>query len=48
MSFLKFHCKAGANNPLWIYRAKEFSIEEIKADKQPIGKGHEPKAFTKH
>jgi serine phosphatase RsbU (regulator of sigma subunit) len=39
---------AGANNPLWIYRVNKKSIEEIKADKQPIGKGHEPKAFTTH
>lgn len=37
---------SGANNPLWIYRKAENSIEEIKADKQPIGKGYETKPFT--
>ncbi len=39
---------SGANNPLWIYRAATKSIEEIKPDKQPIGKGYELKPFTTH
>ncbi|MFM7104056.1 MAG: PP2C family protein-serine/threonine phosphatase, partial [Flavobacteriales bacterium] len=39
---------SGANNPLWVYRAALKSIEEIKADKQPIGKAHEPRPFTTH
>jgi ligand-binding sensor domain-containing protein/serine phosphatase RsbU (regulator of sigma subunit) len=44
---------AGAHNPLWIVRedkeAEEgFTLEEIKADKQPIGRFHDPKPFTKH
>jgi serine phosphatase RsbU (regulator of sigma subunit) len=39
---------AGANNPLWIYRAQQNAIEEIKADKQPIGKVQEEKNFTTH
>ena len=28
---------AGAHNPLWIYRRKQKEMEEIKADKQPVG-----------
>lgn len=28
---------AGANNPLWIIRSSTLELEEIKADKQPIG-----------
>jgi serine phosphatase RsbU (regulator of sigma subunit) len=28
---------AGANNPLWILRRETMEIEEIKADKQPVG-----------
>ncbi len=39
---------AGANNPLWIIRKGLNSIEEIKADKQPIGKYRNPKPYTKH
>ncbi|MFM7725153.1 MAG: PP2C family protein-serine/threonine phosphatase, partial [Flavobacteriales bacterium] len=39
---------AGAHNPIWIYRAAENKMEEIKADKQPIGKAYEPKPFTTH
>jgi serine phosphatase RsbU (regulator of sigma subunit) len=39
---------AGANNPLWIYRAQEKRIEEHKPDKQPIGKGYEELPFTTH
>lgn len=37
---------AGANNPLWIYRAATNSIEEIRPDKQAIGKGYEIKPFS--
>lgn len=29
---------AEANNPLWIIRKNKNDIEEIKANKQPIGK----------
>jgi serine phosphatase RsbU (regulator of sigma subunit) len=29
---------AGAHNPLWIIRNGQDEVEEIKADKQPIGK----------
>ncbi|MEZ5173938.1 MAG: tetratricopeptide repeat protein [Bacteroidia bacterium] len=39
---------SGANNPLWIYRSELNAIEEIKADKQPIGKGYEASKFTTH
>ncbi len=50
---------AGANNPLWIIRshaAESFSdgakgaeaVEEIKANKQPIGKYAEPLPYTTH
>lgn len=39
---------AGANNPLWIYRSNNNTIEEIRADKQPVGKGHEHKPFQTH
>jgi tetratricopeptide (TPR) repeat protein len=39
---------AGANNPLWIIRKDATEIEEIKADKQPIGKYAEPKPYTTH
>jgi len=39
---------AGANNPLWIIRKEKLEIEEIKANKQPIGKYTEPKPFTTH
>lgn len=39
---------AGANNPIWIYRASSNIMEEIKADKQPIGKALEPKPFNSH
>ncbi|MCE9540858.1 MAG: SpoIIE family protein phosphatase, partial [Bacteroidetes bacterium] len=38
---------AGANNPLWLIRNGE--IQEIKADKQPIGLHHgESKPFSNH
>jgi len=39
---------AGANNPLWIYRKESASIEEIKADKQPIENHRDPTPFTEH
>ncbi|MFH2094869.1 MAG: SpoIIE family protein phosphatase, partial [Bacteroidota bacterium] len=42
---------SGANNPLWIIRNKTAeipSIEEIKPDKQPIGKYDSEKPFTTH
>jgi serine phosphatase RsbU (regulator of sigma subunit) len=36
----------GANNPLWIYRKKTRKIEEIKPDKQPIGRSENTREFT--
>ncbi|MEX1192786.1 MAG: SpoIIE family protein phosphatase [Brumimicrobium sp.] len=39
---------SGANNPLWIIRKDSDQVEEIKADKQPIGKHENPKPYTKH
>lgn len=39
---------AGAHNPLWILRENATEIEEIKADKQPIGKFDHGKEFTNH
>jgi serine phosphatase RsbU (regulator of sigma subunit) len=39
---------SGANNPLWIYHNTRNVIEEIKADKQPVGKSDHPKPFTTH
>ena len=39
---------AGANNPLWIWRSNTKSLEEIKPDKQPIGKYAGNNAFTTH
>lgn len=39
---------AGANNPLWIIRKGSNQVEEIKADKQPIGKHENPKPYTNH
>ncbi|MEZ4721776.1 MAG: SpoIIE family protein phosphatase [Flavobacteriales bacterium] len=39
---------AGANNPLWIVRKGAEDVEEIKADKQPIGKFELAKPFTTH
>jgi serine phosphatase RsbU (regulator of sigma subunit) len=39
---------SGANNPLWVLRKDGDAIEEIKADKQPIGKYSDPKPFTTH
>lgn len=39
---------SGANNPLWIYRNASNSIEEIKGDKQPIGKTDMTMPFKSH
>jgi len=39
---------SGANNPLWIIRKGESEVEEIKADKQAIGKTENPQLFTSH
>ncbi len=39
---------SGANNPLWIYRQSTWEMEEIKADKQPIGRYYDPSPFTTH
>ncbi len=39
---------AGANNPLWVYRAGKTVLEEWKGDKQPIGSHWELKPFTSH
>ena len=39
---------AGAHNPLWIIRKGNEEVEEIKANKQPIGKYAEPKPYTTH
>ncbi|MFN3916798.1 MAG: tetratricopeptide repeat protein [Flavobacteriales bacterium] len=39
---------AGANNPLWITRKGAAEVEEIKSDKQAIGKGDNLKPFTTH
>ena len=44
MSTLKLQW-SGANNPLWIYRNSAKLIEEIKGDKQPIGKTDYAKPF---
>lgn len=39
---------AGANNPLWKLNSGRGVMEEIKADKQPIGLSDDPKPFTSH
>ncbi|MBK9190808.1 MAG: SpoIIE family protein phosphatase [Crocinitomicaceae bacterium] len=39
---------AGANNPIWILRNGSKEIEEIKPDKQTVGKGEHLKNFTTH
>lgn len=39
---------AGANNSLWIIRKGAKEVEEIKADKQPIGNYAHQKPFTAH
>ncbi len=54
MSLVSFDLKekrlqyAGANNSLWIVRKGAADLEEIKADKQPIGKYEYAKPFTNH
>lgn len=39
---------AGAYNPLWILRKEDGIIEEIKADRQPVGRYQKEKEFTTH
>lgn len=39
---------SGANNPLWIIRKDGNTVEEIKADKQPIGKFADRRSFRAH
>ena len=39
---------AGAHNPLWIIRKGARVIEEVKADKQPIGKFSSLQPYTLH
>ncbi|MEO9258289.1 MAG: SpoIIE family protein phosphatase, partial [Crocinitomicaceae bacterium] len=39
---------AGANNPLWIIRKGSSEIEEIKANKQPIGKFDDLQPYDTH
>jgi serine phosphatase RsbU (regulator of sigma subunit) len=39
---------SGANNPLWILRKDGMEVEEIKPNKQPIGKYADAKPFTTH
>ncbi len=39
---------AGAHNPLWIIRKEAEAIEEIKANKQPIGKFDNPEPYVTH
>jgi len=39
---------AGAHNPLWIIRKGACIIEEVKADKQPIGKFNSLKPYAVH
>lgn len=39
---------SGANNPLWIIRKDSGEVEEIKADKQPIGQFEGSVPFTSH
>lgn len=39
---------SGAQNPLWIIRNNGLELEEIKGDKQPIGKYSTRKQFTNH
>ena len=54
MSILCFDMKsnmvefAGANNPLWIARKKDSTMDIVKGDKQPIGKFDYAKPFTNH
>ena len=39
---------AGAHNPLWIIRKNSTEVEEIKADKQPVGKYDIKSPFNSH
>ena len=39
---------AGAHNPLWIIRKEADEVEEIKANKQPIGKFDNPEPYITH
>jgi tetratricopeptide (TPR) repeat protein len=39
---------SGANNPLWVIRKDSAVVEEIKPDKQPIGKYAGEHSFTTH
>ncbi|MEZ4938963.1 MAG: SpoIIE family protein phosphatase [Crocinitomicaceae bacterium] len=39
---------SGAHNPLWIIRKDASELEEIKANKQPIGKFDNPVSFQTH
>jgi serine phosphatase RsbU (regulator of sigma subunit) len=39
---------SGANNPLWIIKKDSQIIDEVKADKQPVGKFDNRKLFTTH
>jgi serine phosphatase RsbU (regulator of sigma subunit) len=39
---------SGAHNPLWIIRKDAIEIEEIKANKQPIGKFSHPEPYNTH
>ncbi|MBD3636086.1 MAG: tetratricopeptide repeat protein [Crocinitomicaceae bacterium] len=47
MSGVEVHY-AGANNPLWIIRNGTTEVEEIKANKQPIGQFDHPEPYTTH
>jgi serine phosphatase RsbU (regulator of sigma subunit) len=39
---------SGANNPLWVIRKEDIEIDEVKANKQPIGKYDKLDEFTTH
>jgi serine phosphatase RsbU (regulator of sigma subunit) len=39
---------AGANNPLWIIRSGAAEVEEIRADRQPIGSHLRENPFNNH
>lgn len=39
---------SGANNPIWIWRKARKALDEISADKQPIGNHHAPTPFTEY
>ena len=39
---------SGANNPIWIIKKDSQILEEIKADKQPVGKFEDKKDFKTH